>query len=139
METQEKGARVEPIPQPAPQPPSNKRWLVAASAIVLALIVGLGTWAAIGGDGDVALEPQVEVVIAAIEARNEGDLPAYTETLFGDALSFEKGVHLAEALSHANHKTELVDCGVTGTSPNGESIVLLSLVASGLKFRICWW
>lgn len=103
--------------------PNRRSLLIGAATAVLALIVGLGTWAIVGGDGDVALDPDVEVVQSAIEARNRGDIEAYKASLTGGELDFEEAVHVVEALSYANQKTELVGCLVTGQSQTGLSIV----------------
>lgn len=109
--------------RPARDPNRRSRLVIGVATAALALIVGLGTWAVIGGGGDVALDPDVEVVQSAIEARNRGDIEAYKASLTGGELDFEEAVHVEEALSYANQKTELVGCLVTGQSQTGLSIV----------------
>ncbi len=97
--------------------------MIGVATAALALIVGLGTWAVIGGGGDAAAETEVDVVLLANEARNRGDLDAYHARLTGVALSeetFSGGE--PDAMDYANSTTELFGCGVV-LAPTGESIV----------------
>jgi len=109
--------------RPARNPNRRSRILIGTAAAVVALIVGIGTLAIVGGDGDTAVEPEVAVVLSATDALNRGDIGAYKASLTGDELAFQQGVDAAEALSYANATTELGDCIVTGIAETGESIV----------------
>ena len=91
METQEKQVRVAPIAQA----PSRKRWLVTAAAAALALIVGLGTWAAIGGSDGEDIAGARRTIEAYVAVYNAGDIEAvmalFTEEseLVGHPYQFE--------------------------------------------------
>ena len=111
--------------EPTPAPRQPRRLLVAAAAAALVLIAGLGTLALVGGDPtDAAAEPEVEVVLAAIDARNRGDIDTYQASLTGQLLADETDPDAYdEALSYALPTTDLVNCRVTGMAAAGESIV----------------
>jgi len=70
------GQRIE-IETTSPKPVRDRnrrsRLLIGAATAVLALIVGLGTWAVIGGDKDAASDPKVAVVLSATDALTRGD------------------------------------------------------------------
>ncbi len=70
----------------------------------------------------VSSEDVLAVVFSAIEARNRGDIVAYTASLTG-AEAHVEAHNLSKALSYANDTVELSDCRLTGKTPSGEFIV----------------
>jgi hypothetical protein len=103
--------------------PSRRSRILIGAAAALVVIVGIGTAVVIGGDKDAATEPEVAVVLSAIEARNSGDIEAYKAYLSGAELSVENRSNLSEALSYANNSTILANCRVSEKTPTEESVV----------------
>ena len=101
-----------------------RRLVVAAATAVIVMLVGLGTWALVGGDEDAASEAEIDVVLSAIDAFNRGDFDAYRGWLTGVALSDENNSpRESDEMTFANRTTELAGCRVAGTAPTGEKIV----------------
>lgn len=106
-------------------PPATRlRRNAVVAAALLALILGVGSWIIVRGNGDDVAQA-VEVVLASIDAQNAGDYDAWAATLTAEVLQDAEAGGLARVLFNANTRIELVEpCRVVGTSPTGESEVL---------------
>lgn len=97
--------------------------LLVGAAAVLVLILGLGTWAVIGGDRDAAVEPEVAVVQSAYEALNDGDIDGYFALLTEEAAVRERR-EFQQVLVNMNQQSELAEpCRLIEPTPAGEARV----------------
>ena len=96
---------------------------------MLALVVGLGTWAVFGGSQGEDVAPEVSVVMSQYEAWNNGDVDAYLATFTGELA--QDGIDpngVTAVLLNANAQIEVVEpCRVIETNPVVGSTVQCSI------------
>jgi hypothetical protein len=91
--------------------------LLGVAAAVLVLIIGIGTWAVIGGNQDAADGSEVSVVLSHYEAMNNGDIDGWFATLTEKAAAAESR-DTQQLFVNMNSQTEFVEpCRLIEPSP----------------------
>lgn len=101
-------ATTDRISTESPSAGLRRTGIIAAAAAALVLVVGLATWALVNRSDDTA-GPDIDVVLAAYEAQNNGNSDAYLATLGPAMASEETRDNLLEVLATLNDRSEFVE------------------------------
>lgn len=100
----------------------GRDWLRTGVATAVVLLLGLGTWVALGGSDGEEVAPEVNVVLAAFDAWNAGDFEGFLAAFTDDLAQAEMG-GVSRIIFNAGSEIEIVEpCHVVETSATGSTV-----------------